>query len=49
MAKAIAHFISTQQPKQWIEAEVEEDDVLSSNFKMEDEGGNGGYMNWEDF
>ena len=49
MAKAIAHFISTQQPKQWIEAEVEEDDVIASNFKMEDEGGNGGYMNWEDF
>ena len=49
MAKAIAHFISTQQPKQWIEAEVEEDDVIALNFKMEDEGGNGGYMNWEDF
>lgn len=47
MAKAIAHFISTQQSSQWIEAEVEEDDFIQRNFKEEE--GNGEYMNWEDF
>lgn len=48
MAKAIAHFISSQQSNLWIEAEVEEDDFIEENFTSESDEGNG-FMNWEDF
>lgn len=48
MAKAIAHFISSQQSNLWVEAEVEEDDFIEENFTSESDEGNG-FMNWEDF
>ena len=48
MAKAIAHFISSQQSNLWIEAEAEEDDFIEENFTSESDEGNG-FMNWEDF
>ena len=47
MAKAIAHFISSQQTKAWVEVKPEEDDFLSDNFNQE--GLNEEFMNWEDF
>ena len=49
MAKAIAHFISSQQTKAWIDVAPEEVNFLSENFKTEEVGGNGDYMSWEDF
>lgn len=48
MAKAIAHFISSQQTKKWIEVTPEESDFIEENFHQEG-GGNGEYMSWEDF
>lgn len=48
MAKAIAHFISSQQSNLWVEAEAEEDDFIEENFTSESDEGNG-FMNWEDF
>jgi hypothetical protein len=48
MAKAIAHFISSQQTKKWIDVTPEESDFIEENFHQEG-GGNGEYMSWEDF
>lgn len=48
MAKAIAHFISSQQTKKWIDTTPEESDFIEENFDRQ-EGGNGEYMSWEDF
>jgi len=48
MAKAIAHFISSQQSHLWVKVEVEENDFIEKNFKSEDES-DGEFMNWEDF
>ena len=48
MAKAIAHFISSQQTKKWIDVIPEESDFIEENFHQEG-GGNGEYMSWEDF
>lgn len=48
MAKAIAHFISSQQTKKWIEVTPEESDFIEESFHQEG-GGNGEYMSWEDF
>lgn len=48
MAKAIAHFISSQQTKKWIDVTPEESDFIEENFRQEG-GGNGEYMSWEDF
>ncbi len=48
MAKAIAHFISSQQTKKWIDTTPEESDFIEENFHQEG-GGNGEYMSWEDF
>nr|DAL67675.1 MAG TPA: Terminase large subunit [Caudoviricetes sp.] len=48
MAKAIAHFISSQQTKRWIDVTPEEPDFIEENFHQE-ESGNGEYMSWEDF
>ena len=48
MAKAIAHFISSQQAKKWIDVTPEESDFIEENFHQEG-GGNGEYMSWEDF
>lgn len=48
MAKAIAHFISSQQTKKWIDTTPEESDFIEENFNRQD-GDNGEYMSWEDF
>lgn len=48
MAKAIAHFISSQQTKKWIETTPEESDFIEENFDRQ-EGSNGEYISWEDF
>ena len=48
MALAICHFISKQQKSDWIPAEIEEGDFITSNFS-EIEGNNDQYMSWEDF
>lgn len=48
MAKAIAHFISSQQTKKWIDVTPEESDFIEENFHQEG-GGNGEYISWEDF
>lgn len=47
MGKAIAHFISSQQSKTWLEVTSEEDEFLEQNFNQE--GNNGEFMSWEDF
>ena len=49
MAKAIAHFISKQFTYQWIEVQPEENSFIKENFNYEPEGGNGGFMSWEDY
>ncbi len=49
MATAIAHFISKKQTNQWIEVVPSEEDFIEENFKTEETGNNGDYMNWEDF
>ena len=49
MAKAIAHFISKKQTKNWVEVETTENRFISENFNFEQSGGNESYMNWEDF
>lgn len=49
MATAIAHFISKKQTNQWIEVVPSEENFIEENFKTEETGGNGDYMNWEDF
>lgn len=48
MAKAIAHFISSQQTKKWIDTTPEESDFIEENFDRQEDG-NGEYMSWEDF
>lgn len=48
MAKAIAHFISSQQSKQWIGVSPPEDDFIEENFTSDEES-NGEFMNWEDY
>ena len=48
MSKAIAHFVSSQQTKSWIEIERTEDDFVSRNFHHDDVSGNE-FMSWEDF
>lgn len=48
MAKAIAHFISSQQTKKWIDTTPEESDFIEENFDWQ-EGSNGEYISWEDF
>lgn len=47
MAKAIAHFISSQQTTQWIEEKPQEDDFIARNFTSENDNSN--FMSWEDF
>ncbi len=49
MATAIAHFISKKQTNQWIEVVPSEENFIEENFTTEETGGNGDYMNWEDF
>lgn len=49
MAKAIAHFVASQQTKSWIEIEKTEDDFVSRNFHHDDVSGNNEFMSWEDF
>ena len=49
MAKAIAHFISKKQTNQWIEVVPEDEEFISENFNLGEAGGNGEFMNWEDF
>lgn len=47
MAKAIAHFVSSQQTTQWIEEKPQEDDFIARNFTSENDNSN--FMSWEDF
>lgn len=47
MAKAIAHFVSSQQTSQWIEEKPQEDDFIARNFTSENDNSN--FMRWEDF
>ena len=49
MAKAIAHFISSQQTRTWIEVKIVPDDILCKYFRMENYNDNSGYMSWEDY
>lgn len=49
MAKAIAHFISKKQTNQWIEVVPEDEEFISENFNLGEAGGNGEFMNWEEF
>ena len=48
MAKAIAHFVSSQQTTQWIEEKPQEDDFIARNFASS-ENDNSNFMSWEDF
>ncbi|HRF69868.1 MAG TPA: hypothetical protein PKV66_00390 [Candidatus Pelethenecus sp.] len=49
MAKAIAHFVSSQQTKKWIDVASEDSEFLSENFDNFADNGNGDFMSWEDF
>lgn len=48
MALAIAHFISSKEPKDWLNVEVKKDDFIARNFHLDDSGDNGDYMSWGD-
>lgn len=48
MAKAIAHFVSSQQTTQWIEEKPQDDDFITRNFASS-ENDNSNFMSWEDF
>lgn len=48
MAKAIAHFVSSQQTTQWIEEKPQDDDFIARNFASS-ENDNSNFMSWEDF
>lgn len=48
MAKAIAHFVSSQQATQWIEEKPQDDDFITRNFAS-GENDNSNFMSWEDF
>jgi hypothetical protein len=49
MAKAIAHFISKKQSRNWIEVVPTDNEFISENFNLGEAGGNEGFMSWEDF
>ncbi len=48
MAKAIAHFVSSQQTTQWIEEKPQDDDFIARNFANSGND-NSNFMSWEDF
>ena len=49
MAKAIAHFISKKQTRNWLEVGSGDNEFLAENFKFENTESNESYMSWEDF
>ena len=50
MALAIAHNISKEFTHSYIPVKPEEDDFIEKNFSTEEyDGGNGGYMSWNEY
>lgn len=47
MALAIAHFISNKQQKTWIDRDIENEDFIAENFKLENSTGQ--FINWEEY
>ena len=47
MALAIAHFISNQQSRTWLNVLPEEPDFLEMNFTSNNDNGN--FISWEEF
>ena len=48
MALAIAHNISKEFTHSYIPVKPPEDNFIEENFSFESDGGNGGYMSWDD-